>query len=106
MGLLVDLRRRTTHQENIDALIQYSKDLQAFIKKLEAIEEPTSAMLEAVSLLSTLKTVKKSDAEKLVAAGILTIEDLAYCELDKVTKKTGIDEDTLTVMIKDALKKV
>ena len=106
MDLIVDLRRKTTYDENIEALKQYMDDLESYISALEAEAPSTGVEYEAVAVLSSLKVVKKLDAEKLVEAGILTLEDLAYCELDKVTKKTGIDEDSLTVMIKAALKKV
>ena len=41
-----------------------------------------------------------------VWAGIKTFEDLAYCDITKVVKKTGIDEERITAMVKAALKKV
>ncbi len=106
MGLIIDLRRKTLYDENVEALNQYIIDLESYVSALEAEAPSAGADYEAISLLSSLKEVKKSDAEKLVKSGIRTFEDLAYCEIDKVTKKSGIDEDTLTAMIKSALKKV
>ncbi len=50
--------------------------------------------------------MKKADAEALVAAGITTLEDLAYCDIDKISNKSGIDADRLTAMVKAALNKV
>ncbi|MGY5853985.1 MAG: ribosomal protein L13e [Candidatus Thorarchaeota archaeon] len=106
MGLIVDLRRKTSHQENIDALSQYIKDIKTVAKAVKAEAAPSSAKLEAISVLSSLRAVSKANAQKLVDAGIKTIEDLAYCEITKVIAKTGIDEDALTTMVKAALKKV
>ena len=56
--------------------------------------------------LSSLRAVKKEEAEKLVAAGIVTLSDLAFCEIDKVAKKTGIDVDRISAMMTAALKRV
>jgi large subunit ribosomal protein L13e len=106
MGLIVDIRRKTFYEDNVEALKQYSKDLESYVAALESELPSTGSEFEAVDVLSSLKAVKKSDAKKLVKAGIMTLEDLAYCELDKVAKKTGIDEDALTEMVKAALKKV
>ena len=106
MGLIVDIRRKTFYEDNVEALKQYSKDLESYVAALESELPSTGSEFEAVDVLSSLKAVKKSDARKLVKAGIMTLEDLAYCELDKVAKKTEIDEDALTEMVKAALKKV
>ena len=106
MGLIVDIRRKTFYEDNVEALKQYSKDLESYVAALESELPSTGSEFEAVDVLSSLKAVKKSDAKKLVKAGIMTLEDLAYCELDKVAKKTEIDEDALTEMVKAALKKV
>ncbi len=107
MGLIVDLRRKTKHQENIDALKQYIKDLDELVMKLEKEEEEVKAAPDTrIAELSALRSVKKAEAELLIKAGIKSLEDLAYCEIDKVSKKTGINQDRLTVMIKAALKKV
>jgi len=111
MGLMVDLRRRTVYPENIEALKQYMKDLEELIVALAEEETPTKTSVEvipsdAIAELSSLRAVKKEEAELLIAAGITSISDLAYCEIDKVSKKTGIDEERITTMVKAALKKV
>jgi large subunit ribosomal protein L13e len=107
MGLIVDIRRKTVYPENVEALKQYVKDLEEIIAAL-AEEEGAVAVKtdDAVAELSTLKAVKNSEAPLLVDAGILSISDLAYCDISKVAKKTGIDEDRITDMVKAALKKV
>jgi large subunit ribosomal protein L13e len=107
MGLIVDPRRKTSHEENVEALRQYIKDLGE-----KVVPEPTKAVPparpteDALAELMTLRLVKKADAEKLVQAGVRSLSELAYCEIDKVAKKTGITEDRLTAMVKAALKKV
>ena len=53
-----------------------------------------------------MKSVTETQAKLLVDAGISTIEDLAYCEIDKVGKKTGIDDDKISKMIEESLNKV
>lgn len=106
MGLIVDLRRKTMHQENIDALKQYIKDLETLVVKLEKEDKVKAAPDTRIAELSSLRSVKKAEAELLVKAGIKSIEDLAYCEIDKVSKNTGINQDRLTIMVKAALKKV
>ena len=105
MGLIVDLRRKTTHQENIDALKQYVKD----VKKIAATvskPKPVKGLDKAIDELSLLRAVKKVEAKQLAEIGIMNMSDLAYCEITKVAKKTGIDEDRVTAMVKAALKKV
>ncbi len=107
MGLIVDLRRKTSHEENVEALKQYVKDIRETV-----VPEPTKAVPPAkptedsLAELMTVRLVKKADAEKLVQAGVKSLSELAYCEIDKVAKKTGITEDRLTAMVKAALKKV
>jgi hypothetical protein len=106
IGLMVDIRRKTTYPENVEALKQYLKDLEEIVAALEAEAAPTADRAAVISDLSSLRAVKKEEAKLLADAGVLSIEDLAYCEIDKVAKKTGIDEDRLTAMVKAALKKV
>ena len=107
MGLIVDLRRKSVYPENIEALKQYMKDLEEIIAALAkedkvVVSKPDGAIAE----LSALRAVKVSEAPLLVDAGIKSISDLAYCDIPKVAKKTGIDEDRITAMVKAALKKV
>ena len=107
MGLIVDLRRKSVYPENIEALKQYMKDLEEIIDALAkedkvVVSKPDGAIAE----LSALRAVKVSEAPLLVDAGIKSISDLAYCDIPKVAKKTGIDEDRVTAMVKAALKKV
>jgi large subunit ribosomal protein L13e len=110
MGLIIDLRRKTTHEENVEALKQYVKDLDDLVAELTKTEvakpKPTKKDDKAVKELSSLRAVKKEEAEQLVAAGIKSLSDLAYCDIDKVAKKTDIDEDRITAMVKAALKKI
>ena len=107
MGLIVDLRRKSLYPENVEALKQYMKDLEEIIDALAkedkvVVSKPDGAIAE----LSALRAVKVSEAPLLVDAGIKSISDLAYCDIPKVAKKTGIDEDRVTAMVKAALKKV
>jgi large subunit ribosomal protein L13e len=107
MGLIVDLRRTSIYPENIEALKQYMKDLEEIVAAL-AKEEGVAASRadDVVSDIASLKAVKASEAPLLFDAGIKSISDLAYCDIAKVAKKTGIDEDRVTAMVKAALKKV
>ncbi len=107
MGLIVDLRRKSVYPDNIEALKQYMKDLEEIIDALAkedkvVVSKPDGAIAE----LSALRAVKVSEAPLLVDAGIKSISDLAYCDIPKVAKKTGIDENRITAMVKAALKKV
>ena len=107
MGLIVDLRRKSVYPENIEALKQYMKDLEEIIDALAkedkvVVGKPDGAIAE----LSALRAVKVSEAPLLVDAGIKSMSDLAYCDIPKIAKKTGIDEDRVTAMVKAALKKV
>ncbi|KXH75625.1 MAG: hypothetical protein AM326_08850 [Candidatus Thorarchaeota archaeon SMTZ-45] len=107
MGLIVDKRRKTVHPENVEALKQYMKDLEELVAALAAEAEPIKDKVEAaVDDLASLKAVKKSEVPLLAKADIKTFEDLAYCDITKVAKKTGIEEDRITEMVKAALKKV
>ena len=107
MGLIVDIRRKTVHSENVDALNQYVKDLEELVSTLAKEAEPVKAATDdAVEELASLRAVKKSEAPLLAKAGIKSFEDLAYCDISKVAKKTGIEEDRITAMVKAALRKV
>lgn len=111
MGLIVDIRRKTVYPENIEAIKQYMKDLEEIVAALAAeqdiaISSVTSIADSAIAEISTLRAVKASEAPLLVDAGIKSISDLAYCDIPKIAKKTGIDEDRITAMVKAALKKV
>lgn len=105
MGLIVDLRRKTMHPENVEFLKQYIKEMDAVVASL-ADDKPTAAATDSVTELSSLRAVKKAEAESLVTAGIKTLSDLAYCDIPKIAAKTGIDEDRMTAMVKAALAKV
>jgi large subunit ribosomal protein L13e len=107
MGLFVDIRRKTTYPENVEALKQYQKDLEEFIASLAKEEgTATATVAKAVDELSALKAVNAEEAKLLAGAGIKTISDLAYCDIAKVAGKTGMTEDQITAMVKAALKKV
>jgi large subunit ribosomal protein L13e len=107
MGLFVDIRRKTTYPENVEALKQYQKDLEEFIAALAKEEgTATATVAKAVDELSALKAVNAEEAKLLAGAGIKTISDLAYCDITKVAGKTGMTEDQITAMVKAALKKV
>jgi hypothetical protein len=109
MGLIVDLRRKSVYPENIEALKQYMKDLEEIIAALakdEVVVASAKSTDDAVAELTKLRAVKASEAPLLFDAGIKSISDLAYCDIAKVAKKTGIDEDRVTAMVKAALKKV
>ena len=107
MGLIVDVRRKSVYPENVEALKQYIKDLEEIIAAL-AKEEGAAAVAsdDIAAELSSLRAVKASEAPLLIQAGIKSIEDLAYCDIPKVAKKTGIDEERIIAMSKAALKKV
>jgi len=107
MGLLVDIRRKSAYPENVDALKQYMKDLEEIIAALAKEEVVAATDVDDVTAeLTSLRAVKVSEAPLLIDAGIKSISDLAYCDIPKVAKKTGIDEDRVTAMVKAALKKV
>ncbi|TXT57673.1 MAG: hypothetical protein BAJATHORv1_10376 [Candidatus Thorarchaeota archaeon] len=106
MGLIVDIRRKSSYDENVEILKQYVKDIEEFMDVYEG-ETTTEPSISAkiIKELSSIKAVNKEDAELLAKAGISSIEDLAYCEIPKVANKTGIDEERVTEMVKAALKK-
>ncbi len=107
MGLIVDIRRTTIHPENVAALKQYMKDLEELVSALTEEEQPMKTQVDvAADDLASLRAVKASEVPLLVKAGIKSFEDLAYCDISKVAKKTGIDEDRITAMVKAALRKV
>ena len=103
MGLIVDLRRKKFHEENVEILKQYIKDMEKLVASLADEKVDTT---DAVTTLSALRAVKKAEAEALVTAGITSLSDLAYCDIPKTASKTGIDETRVTAMVKAALAKV
>jgi thioredoxin-like negative regulator of GroEL len=106
MGLIVDLRRRTAYPENVEALKEYEEDLKTVADELVEAMTPSEDVEEAIKELSSLSSVKKSEAMALVEADIKSLEDLAYCDIEKASNKTDIDPDRLTKMVEAALKKI
>jgi len=107
MGLILDIRRKTVHPENVDALKQYMKDLEKLVASMAEEAKPAKAKAAvATDDLASLRAVKVAEVPLLVKAGIKSFEDLAYCDIVKVAKKTGIDEARITAMVKAALRKV
>ncbi|MBD3406656.1 MAG: hypothetical protein GF411_11125 [Candidatus Lokiarchaeota archaeon] len=104
MGLIVDLRRKTAYDENIEILKQYVKDIEEFVGVLE--ETTVTVDKKAIKELTSIKALEEEEAILLIDAGIKSLEDLAYCEIPKVSNKTGIDEERITELVKAALKKV
>ena len=107
MGLILDIRRKTVHSENVNALKQYMKDLEELVASMAEEVKPAKAKAAtATDDLASLRAVKVAEVPLLVKAGIKSFEDLAYCDISKVANKTGIDEDRITAMVKAALRKV
>jgi hypothetical protein len=105
MGLIVDLRRKTSHEDNIEILKQFMKKAGKPASAKVTVSAPKVDSDAAIAELVTIRAVKKADAVKLVKAGVKSLSELAYCDVAKVSKKTGIEEDRLTAMVKAALKK-
>jgi hypothetical protein len=81
--------------------------LEEIITALAEEEGVTATSTDEIAAeLASLRAVKAAEAPLLVDAGIKSMSDLAYCDIPKVAKKTGIDEDRITAMVKAALKKV
>ncbi|MFX0107741.1 MAG: ribosomal protein L13e [Candidatus Hodarchaeota archaeon] len=109
MGLLIDIRRKTLHSENVAALKQYMKEIDEMVvevSKPKKATAPKKSDEKIIEELTQLRAVRKADAPKLITAGIKSMSDLAYCDITKVSKKTGIKEDRVTAMVKAALKKI
>ncbi|NHJ13266.1 MAG: hypothetical protein EAX95_06285 [Candidatus Thorarchaeota archaeon] len=110
MGVIVDERRRTVHPENVEILKQYIKDFEKLADEVLAeAKKPAEKKIssaEAIEELSSIRAVKKEEAQALFDAGIKSLSDLAYCDIEKTAKKSGIDEERITLMVKAALKKV
>lgn len=106
MGLIVDMRRETSHEDNIEALKQYMKAAGERALARPAGPAPLVDTDAVITELTSIRAVKKADAAKLVDAGIRSLSDLAYCEIGKVSKKTGIEKERLTAIVRAALKKV
>jgi hypothetical protein len=105
MGLIVDMRRKTSHEDNIGILKQFMKKAGKPASAKVTVSAPKVDSDAAIAELVTIRAVKKADAVKLVKAGVKSLSELAYCDVAKVSKKTGIEEDRLTAMVKAALKK-
>ena len=106
MGLIVDLRRRTVHAENVEILKQYAKDLDNAASSAAEEKVSTAGKEEVVTELASLSGLREGETEALLKAGVKTVSELAYCDIAKVAKKSGLTEQRLKTLVKAALKKV
>ncbi len=106
MGLILDIRRRTVHAENVEVLKQYVKDLNEAASSAADEKASKSSKEDIVSELASLSGLREGETEALVTAGVKTVSDLAYCDIVKVSKKSGLSEQRLKTLVKAALKKV
>lgn len=117
IGLRVDLRRRSVHKENVEAIKAMLGDLKkAEGKKREKVkveaaevekkvkEAERVASVEGGTPLTVLKGLGAKTAEKLKEVGIESVEDLAEEDAEALSKATGISVSKLASWIDEAKK--
>ncbi len=114
IGLRVDLRRRSVHKENVEALkamfgnLKKAEKKEAKVreakkeKKVKEVEE--GAGVKVGTPLTVLKGLGSKTAEKLKEVGIESVEDLAEEDAEALSKATGISASKLASWIDEAKK--
>ena len=98
LGIPVDTRRRSSHEDNIKRLTEEKEN------KLKELEEEKAAKEQAPkgTPLSELSAVSKRVYNKLIDAGIDTIEELSKLSPKILTETVGISEPTAKKVISAA----
>jgi len=122
IGLRVDLRRRSTHKENVESLRALLKELQKAEKKKGVKEDKktaakkekesrveetqkeisSEAILGGRTPLTTLKGLGPKTEAKLREVGVESVEELAEEDAELLSEATGIGVQKLSSWISEA----
>lgn len=122
IGIRVDKRRRSVHEENVEALRKLVDALKAGkagrevgVEK-EAVEEAPAKKVEEAKVekvervevaeegtpLTVLKGLGPKTAEKLKSAGVENLEQLVKSDAKRLSEATGVSEKRLASWIEEA----
>ena len=106
LGISVDERRSTMHEENVKTLRAFISEIQRTGIRTEKVKVAPPAKrktLEAViSELTQVKGIGQRRAQQLVNIGINSVEKLSKMKQNELSKKLKISEKTAARWISDA----
>lgn len=106
LGISVDERRSTMHDENVKTLRAFISEIQRTGIRTEKVKVAPPAKrktLEAViSELTQVKGIGQRRAQQLVNIGINSVEKLSKMKQNELSKKLKISEKTAARWISDA----
>ena len=102
MGIPIDVRRSTKHDENVETLKTYLS-----IDMIKTYPEGRKQKAEATAPEATLdlakvKGIGQKLSEKLMKAGIKDVNELAASSPERIAKTIGVSEERASIFIENA----
>jgi len=102
MGIPIDIRRSTKHDENVETLKTYLSidTTKTYPEGRKQKAEATTP--EATLDLAKVKGIGQKLSEKLMKAGIKDVNELAASSPEKIAKTIGVSEERASIFIENA----
>jgi len=102
MGIPIDIRRSTKHDENVETLKTYLS-IDTTKTHPEGRKQQAEATTPGAALdLAKVKGIGQKLSEKLMKAGIKDVNELAASSPEKIAKTIGVSEQRASIFIENA----
>jgi predicted flap endonuclease-1-like 5' DNA nuclease len=97
MGIPIDIRRSTKHEENVETLKTHLNLTYPQVK-----EQKAEVTAPDVTDLTKVKGIGPKLSEKLIKAGVKDIKGLAASGPERIAKAIGVSEERASILIENA----
>jgi ribosomal protein L13E len=100
MGIPIDVRRSTKQEENVKTLKTHLSLTHPKVKKRKAKARATAP--KVILDLTKVKGIGPKLSEKLIKAGVKSVNRLAASNPERIAKAIGVSEERASTLIKNA----